>query len=135
MLKILKKIAGNIEFMKAGYEAQLKSIVMLKNKGKVLPLDKQKTVFIPKRLNSATRDISGNQTPGSFSYPVNINLVKKYFKVTDNPAEADFALVIIRSPNAGTGYDAADVKKGNNGYVPISLQYGPYKALMHAIPV
>ena len=48
-----KKIAGNEEFMKAGYDAQLKSIVMLKNKDKVLPVAKQKTVYIPKRLTPA----------------------------------------------------------------------------------
>ncbi len=124
-----KKIVGNEEFMKAGYEAQLKSIVMLKNKAKVLPVAKQKTVYIPKRMTAAGRDFFGGPTPESINYPVNLNLVKKYFKVTDNPAEADFALVIIRSPNSGSGYDADDVKKGGNGYVPISLQYGPYKAI------
>jgi beta-glucosidase len=124
-----KKIVGNEEFMKAGYEAQLKSIIMLKNKNKVLPVAKQKTVYIPKRTTAAGRDFFGGPIPESINYPVNLNLVKKYFKVTDNPVEADFALVIIRSPNSGSGYDADDVKKGGNGYVPISLQYGPYKAL------
>jgi beta-glucosidase len=124
-----KKIVGNEEFMKAGYEAQLKSIVMLKNRNKTLPVEKQKTVYIPKRTTAAGRDFFGGPTPESISYPVNLDVVKKYFKVTDNPAEADFALVIIRSPNSGSGYDVADVKKGGNGYVPISLQYGPYKAV------
>jgi len=116
-----KKIVGNEEFMKAGYEAQLKSIVMLKNKNKILPVAKQKTVYVPKRVTAAGRDFFGGPTPESVNYPVNMNLVKKYFKATDNPAEADFALVVIRSPNSGSGYDAADVKKGGNGYVPISL--------------
>jgi beta-glucosidase len=124
-----KKTVGNEEFMKAGYDAQLKSIVMLKNKNKVLPVAKQKTVYIPKRTTAANRDFFGGPIPESVNIPVNLNLVKKYFKVTDNPAEADFALVIIRSPNSGSGYDAGDVKKGGNGYVPISLQYGPYKAI------
>ena len=124
-----KIIVGNEEFMKAGYEAQLKSIIMLKNKNKVLPLAKQKTVYIPKRVTAAGRDFFGGPTPESINYPLNLNVVKKYFKVTDNPSEADFALVVIRSPNSGSGYDPADVKKGGNGYVPISLQYGPYKAL------
>ena len=124
-----KKIVGNEEFMKAGYEAQLKSIVMLKNKNKVLPVEKQKTVYIPKRITPAGRDFFGGPTPESVSYPINLDIVKKYFKVTDNPAEADFALVVIRSPNSGSGYDPEDVKKGGNGYVPISLQYGPYKAV------
>lgn len=124
-----KKTVGNDEFMKAGYEAQLKSIVMLKNKNKALPLEKQKTVYVPKRHSGGGRDFFGGPIPESIDYPINIELVKKYYKVTDNPAEADFALVIIRSPNSGSGYDAADVKKGGNGYVPISLQYGPYKAV------
>jgi len=123
-----KAIVGNADFMKAGYEAQLKSIVMLKNKNKTLPVEKQKTVYIPKRITPAGRDFFGGETPEKISYPINLDVVKKYFKVTDNPAEADFALIVIRSPNSGSGYDAADVKKGGNGYVPISLQYGPYKA-------
>ena len=54
-----KSIVGNEEFMKAGYEAQLKSIVLLKNKNKVLPVAKQKTVYIPKRITPAGRDFYG----------------------------------------------------------------------------
>ena len=123
------KIAGSPEFMKAGYEAQLKSVVMLKNKNKALPVEKQKTVYIPKRVTAASKDFFGAPVPESVNYPINIDLVKKYFKVTDNPAEADFALVVIRSPESGSGYDPADVAKGGNGYVPISLQYGAYKAV------
>ena len=124
-----RALTGNPEFMKAGYDAQVKSVVLLKNKGKVLPVEKNKAVFIPKRKIPAGRNFFGMETPASESYPVNIELVKKYFNVTDNPAEADFALVIIDSPNGGTGYDRADANKGGNGYVPISLQYKPYKAL------
>lgn len=58
-----KKCVGNTEFMKAGYEAQIKSIVMLKNRNKVLPVDKQKIVYVPKRLTSAGRDFFGGLTP------------------------------------------------------------------------
>lgn len=123
-----RKTVGNEGFMKAGYEAQLKSIILLKNKNKVLPVEKQKTVYIPKRTTPASTDMFGGTVPESSKYPVNMVLVKKYFKITENPQEADFALVVVRSPNSGTGYDQADVKKGGNGYVPISLQYGPYKA-------
>jgi len=122
-------IVGNEEFMKAGYDAQLKSIVMLKNKDKVLPLQKNKTVYIPKKHTPAGMDMFRGETPESFDYPINVNIVNKYFNVTDNPDEADFALVIISSPNSGSGYDPADMKKGGNGYIPISLQYGPYKAM------
>ncbi|MFH0842399.1 MAG: glycoside hydrolase family 3 N-terminal domain-containing protein [Bacteroidota bacterium] len=124
-----KTIAGNPEFMKAGYDAQVKSVVMLKNKDKVLPLEKNKTVFIPKRKIPAGRNFFGMETPASEQFPINIELVKKYFNVTENPAEADFALVITDSPNGGTGYSREDVNKRGTGYVPISLQYKPYKAV------
>jgi beta-glucosidase len=121
--------AGNVEFMKTGYEAQLKSIVMLKNDNKSLPVEKKKKVYIPKRTTPAGRNFFGATTPASVSYPINIDIVKKYFEISENPAEADFALVVIKSPESGSGYDRADVAKGGNGYVPISLQYGPYKAV------
>ena len=127
--EVTKVVTGNIEFMKAGYDAQLKSIVMLKNKDKVLPLQKNQTVYIPKRAAPAGRNFFGMETPATESYPINIEIAKKYFNVTENPAEADFALVIINSPNGGSGYSREDVNKGGNGYVPISLQYGKYTAV------
>jgi beta-glucosidase len=123
-----KKTVGNPEFMKAGYDAQVKSIVMLKNAAKVLPLQKDITVYVPKRFIPAGRSFFGGETPASLDYPVNIGIVRKYFKVTDDPDSADAALVFVASPNSGSGYDEADARQGGNGYVPISLQYGPYKA-------
>ncbi|KAB7727891.1 beta-glucosidase [Rudanella paleaurantiibacter] len=122
------RIVGKPAYMQAGYEAQLKSIVMLKNKAAVLPLASTKTVYVPKRYVAASRNFLGIETPSSTDYPVNMELVKKYFKVTDNPAEADVALVFIENPKTGIGYDVEDLKKGGNGYLPISLQYGPYTA-------
>lgn len=121
------KTVGNPEFMEAGYEAQVKSVVLLKNKGAALPLAKGKTVYIPKRLIPAARDWFGNVTPEKLEYPVNIDLVKKYFTVTDDPTKADVALVFVKGPNGGVGYDKADREK-SNGYVPITLQYGSYTA-------
>jgi beta-glucosidase len=55
-------------------------------------------------------------------------VIKKYFELVDSPEEADVALVFIESPKGGTGYSRDDVAAGGNGYVPISLQYNPYKA-------
>lgn len=124
-----KATAGNSEFMKKGYEAQLKSVVMLKNRNKTLPVEKQQTVYIPKRKSGGTASFFGPPSPVTADYPISTELVSKYYKVTDNPAEADFALVIIRSPESGNGYSAEDVKKGGNGYLPISLQYRPYRAV------
>jgi beta-glucosidase len=122
------RIVGNPEFMKAGYETQLKSIVMLKNKDHVLPLQKDITVFIPKKLTPAGRDWFGNRTPERLENPFNMNIAQKYFNVTENPGEADIALVFIDSPQTGRGYQGDDVKSGGNGYFPISLQYGNYTA-------
>ncbi|MBM6992882.1 MAG: glycoside hydrolase family 3 C-terminal domain-containing protein [Prevotella sp.] len=124
-----QRIVGNSEYMKAGYDAQLKSIVMLKNKNHVLPLKGRRLkVYVPKRFVKGVPDWWGNSPADTTDYPVSMQLVKRYYTVVDNPAEADFALVFIESPNGGTGYSDADAKAGGNGYVPISLQYGPYKA-------
>ncbi|MBW8347835.1 glycoside hydrolase family 3 protein [Bacillus sp. IITD106] len=122
------KIVGNPSYMKEGYEAQLKSVVMVKNKEQVLPLAKDTTVYIPKRFIAASHDWFGNPTPERLEYPVNMDIVKKYFKVTDNPDEADVALVFITNPRSGIGYSNEDLEAGGNGYVPISLQYRPYTA-------
>jgi beta-glucosidase len=123
-----KATVGKPEYMKAGYEAQLKSVVMLKNKANTLPLQKNKTVYIPKKYTPAGRNFLGMEIPEKLEYPVSIDIVKKYFNVTENPDEADYALVFVSSPNSGIGYNAEDAKKGGNGYVPISLQYGEYTA-------
>lgn len=123
-----KNTVGKPEFMTAGYEAQLKSMVLLKNKNQVLPLSPGKTVYVPKKFTPAGRTFLGEPTPEKLEYPVNMDIVKKYFKTTDNPEEADFALVFINNPNTGIGYDSSDVRAGGNGYLPISLQYGEYTA-------
>jgi Beta-glucosidase-related glycosidases len=122
------KTVGNADFMRAGYDAQLKSIVLLKNKSNVLPLAKTKTVYIPKRTVPASRDWFGNMTPERIEYPVNLDIVKKYFNVTDDPSKADIALLFVKGPNGGVGYSSDDRKNGGNGYVPISLQYDAYTA-------
>ncbi|NYE04402.1 beta-glucosidase [Bacillus niacini] len=120
---------GKPKYMQEGYEVQLKSIVMLKNKNNVLPLKKESIVYIPKQYTPAGMDWFGNPTPDKLEYPVNMDVARKYFKVTDDPDEADFGLVFISTPKSGTGYSHDDVKAGGNGYVPISLQYKPYKAI------
>lgn len=124
-----KAIVGKPANMKAGYEAQLKSIVLLKNKQKALPISSKKTVYIPKRFVPASRNFLGVETPASTDYPVNLDMAKKYFNVTDDPEKADLALVFIQNPAGGIGYDKEDLKNGGNGYLPISLQYGDYTAV------
>ena len=125
------KLVGNPEFMQEGYNAQLKSIVMVKNKQNVLPIKEKKTVYIPDVYIPATKGWWNNWSKPSLTYPVDKKLLSKYYNITDNPTEADFAIVFISGPysnNDGTGYDENDRKSGGNGYVPITLQYETYTA-------
>jgi len=123
-----EKTVGNPEFMKAGYDAQLRSVVMLKNHEKALPVKKQMKVYIPKKFVPGGRNWFGMETKESWKDAINPVVAAKYFQVVEKPEEADFALVCIDSPKGGVGYSEDDVKKNGNGYVPISLQYNPYKA-------
>ena len=119
---------GNPDYMTAGYNAQLKSIVMLKNEANVLPLQKGKTVYMPKKFTPSFKGFFGPPSKEKYEDAVNADLAKKYFNLTDDPSKADYAIVFVSSPSGGAGYDADDVKNGGTGYVPITLQYGPYKA-------
>jgi beta-glucosidase len=122
-----KMEVGKPDYMKAGFEAQLKSIVLLKNKNGILPREKNSTVYIPKRYVPARRSFFGTMSEARWEDPVNLDIVKKYFNVTEKPGEADFAIVFIDSPDSGGGYIIEDAKSGEgNGYFPISLQYAPY---------
>lgn len=125
------KIVGNPDFMKAGYDAQLKSVVMLKNKSNVLPVKGRKTVYVPDMYVPSVKNWWGNWTKAHMQTPVNVELLKKYYNVTTEPANADFAIVFITGPylnSDGGGYDKNDRLKGGNGYMPITLQYGTYTA-------
>jgi len=120
---------GRPEYMTAGYQAQLKSLVLLKNQNNVLPLKQDATLYIPRRYVPERRSrFGGGVTPAGHEDPINLEIAKNYFAVTDDPNEADAALVVINSPELGSGYDAADVAAGGNGYLPITLQYGSYTA-------
>ena len=122
------KTVGNSDFMKAGYEAQLRSIIMLKNSNQSLPLKKQQKVYVPQRYIAQSTNWWGMTSEAKTEFPFNMKVVAKYFEVVETPEEADFALVGIESPNGGVGYDTSDLEKGGNGYIPINLQYGPYTA-------
>ena len=126
-----KAVVGNADYMKAGYEAQVKSVVLLKNKNGLLPLDKSKKVYIPKRYYPPTTNFLGMSTPEKWDFPIKPEIAGKYFTVSEDPAGADFALVVINQPDNGRfgGYSVQDSAKGGNGFMPISLQYGPYTAV------
>ena len=97
-------------FAKEGFEAQLKSVVMLKNHNSALPLGNRAKVYVPQGVEYDKA------------------VVERYFEVVADSKSAECALVFIKSPNGGKGYSRDDVVQGGNGYLPISLQYGEYTA-------
>lgn len=131
-LDVEKSVAtvGCDEFMKAGYEAQLKSTVLLKNKENVLPIKERKKVFIPKTYKISKQDwFGGLWSEPRLEYPVDMDVINKYYDIVSNPNEADFAMVFVSNPiSQHGGYSALDRKYGGTGYIPISLQYSPYTA-------
>ncbi len=131
-----QKLVGNPDYVKEGYDAQIKSIVMLKNHNKVLPLKKETKIYMPKRYFPALKNIYDDVyiNEPSEAYPIALEILEQYFTFVEDPKDADAAFVYVMSPNSGTGYDYADVRKGGNGYVPISLQYREYTA-KYARPV
>jgi beta-glucosidase len=123
-----KETVGKPEFMTAGYNAQLKSIVLLKNHDNVLPLQKGKTIYLPKKYIPSVQGFFGPPSKERWEDAVQADLIKRYYNVTDDPSKADCAIVFVSSPSGGAGYDANDVKNGGTGYMPITLQYGNYTA-------
>ena len=124
------EIVGNPDFMQAGYDAQIKSVVMVKNHEKALPKQEKLKVYVPKRHFPTSSGMfgMGGTTAERWDYPIAKELVEKYYTWVDDPAQADFALVMIQGPTGGSGYSVPDREKGGNGYVPITLQYNDYTA-------
>ena len=116
------RIVGSRGYMQLGYQAQLRSIVLLKNKNQVLPMAKGKKVYIPNRRLDEQKNWFGHVIPSHEENPIASEIVSKYYERVKNSEEADFAIVFIESPNS-VGYTKED------GYLPITLQYKPYTAL------
>jgi len=126
-----KNEVGKPDYMKAGYEAQLRSAVMLKNKNQAVPQEKMASVYIPQRYIPASRNFFGRRSEARWEDPLNLGIVGRYFKLAKTPSDADFALVCVESPQSGGGYQIEEAKAGEgNGYFPISLQYRPYTAAL-----
>ena len=124
------KVVGCEEFVAEGYDAQLKSIVMLKNRNSVLPIAKKAKVYFPKRHYPASIGFFSRNNPSKdhYAYQIDTSLLAKYYEFTDDPVQADFALLYIFTPEGNWGYSEKDVADGGTGYIPISLQYENYTA-------
>jgi beta-glucosidase len=116
-------VRGRREFVHAGYKAQLRSVVMLKNASSALPLAKKTKVFIPRRRLNAGTNFFGAATPEREVDPLDLKIAAEYLEPVSRPEEADCAVCVIESPKSvGGGYSKEE------GYIPISLQYRPYTA-------
>lgn len=120
-------VVGREDFVRAGFEAQRKSLVLVKNQG-ALPLPEKKKVYIPTRHVEEKKSFFRGVEPEKTVDPLDTALVEQYFTRVETPQEADFALVVIESPLTDGGYSQKDAEAGGTGYVPITLQYRPYQA-------
>ena len=126
-IEVAAEAVGSPEAMAKGYQAQLKSVVMLKNNG-ALPASKELKAYFPKRHFPAIPSVWGGASEDKVDFPIDSATVARYFPLAATPSDADFALVVINGPALMVGYDKADVEAGGNGYVPVSLQYEDYTA-------
>lgn len=100
------KIVGCPEYMQKGYEAQIKSVVMVKNHAQALPLKEAKKtrVYIPQRIYPTNLGFWGQPIPADTITPVSKQQAEKFFSVAESPKDADVAIVFIDSPNSGFGH-------------------------------
>lgn len=121
------EIVGAPEFVEAGLEAQRRSVVLLKNKENVLPLKKGLKLYVPGRHLDGHYTFFRTVQPAMDVQPLNGKDTEGYFSLVDSPTEADAAVVFVESPLCDC-YTQEDLDKGGNGYLPITLQYRPYRA-------
>lgn len=121
------KIVGCSQFCNHGYEAQKKSVVLLKNSNNCLPLKKGIRIYVPNRTVKKSMSFFRQTIPAHTENPLQNDTLEKYAIPVDDPKDADAALVFVESP-ACNPYSEEDVKNGGNGYLPVTLQYRPYTA-------
>lgn len=144
-----KSIVASEDKVEAGYQAQLNSVVMVKNTNNTIKSAdiytdyKDKVVYIPSTIT--------NSLPGWFSSAgtstsstMDIETAKLYFRdvvtdvaVTDSEgnvigfeapdlSNVDMAIVGMRSVSNGNAFTSSGLKDGK--FYPLSLQYRPYTA-------
>ncbi|RLK48125.1 glycoside hydrolase family 3 N-terminal domain-containing protein [Microbacterium telephonicum] len=142
-----KEVVGSAENVKAGFDAQLDSVVMVKNDGTVsADADwSDKTVYIPHTFDVGTSGLFG---PPEYTEndTLSVDAAKEIFgevltdtveldadgKVVSMTAPdltgVDAVLVGLRSPNNGNPFSAAGKDADTGQWYPFSLQWAPYTA-------
>lgn len=99
------KVVGNPSYMEMGYQAQVKSIVMLKNQKHVLPIEKKvgkQKVYIPERHVPRHANFFGGYTEEKTYCPFDQKMVENYFQVAVLP-EGRFRTCLHRVANERLG--------------------------------
>lgn len=126
-----KSIVGCPENMDKGYEAQKKSVIMLKNRNGILPLKdcSDLKVYVPYQYRPEYVDFWETKYPEENKNPIDDALIEEYFgSRVDSVEDADIAIVFIDSPDGGFGYGRQMLDGETTPYEPISLQYSDYTA-------
>ena len=123
------KTVGCEKYVAEGYDAMLKSVVMVKNHESTLPVKERLKVYEPLRQVTGGLTHWQKEILPYDEYPVSKELLGAYYDVVDSPEEADFAIVSIKSPIGHWGYIMPNEEYPNGHYQPISLQYRPYTAV------
>lgn len=138
-------LVGNEDFMKAGYEAQMASVVMVKNSNNVIAQSSgdRKTVYVPQVYKPAVMGLdAANQVmvekePAQIVPALDIAAVEKYFDVVTDEVKSegdeisekdivrntdfsnvDFALIAINSPDLGSTFSPVYLKFDERNYDP-----------------
>ena len=121
------KTVGAPEYVEAGLAAQRSSVVLLKNRESVLPLKKGTKIYVPGRHLEAHYTFFRTIQPAMDVQPLTQKDAEGWFTLVSSTEDAEAAVVFVESPLCDC-YTQADLDRGGNGYLPITLQYSPYKA-------
>lgn len=145
-----KSIVASQDKLDAGYQAQLDSVVMLKNDGETITAAdaeswKDKTVYIPRSYDTGIASVF---SPGEYTEGpgLTVEVAEQYFgkvvtdeavtdadgKVTSYTApdlsDVDLVLVGMSSPKSGAVFANSGHDTETGEWYPLSLQYRPYTA-------
>ncbi len=120
-------LVGCEAHVNAGLDAQIRSVVLLKNAQAALPLPEKIKVYVPDRHVGTHRGFFGFPVAPWSGAPIPEQLLAEYFEPVQQPESADAAIVVVETPITDA-YAEKDIEAGGNGYLPISLQYRPYTA-------
>jgi beta-glucosidase len=145
-----KVSVGSQDKRDAGYQAQLASIVMLKNKNSAIQAGlfdsyKNKVAYIPSSIHHNFKTVWGPAVDTA-DPTLNVETAKGYFKevLTDTQVKddagnvtgfivpdlsnVDVIIIGMSSPDSGGVFSSPGFDKDNDTFYPLSLQYRPYTA-------